>query len=99
MFVKRKRSGSGLAGVGLAALAAVVAYGGAGCAQSRPCMIIPAQIELAKSRRDKAKEAYDQRLEEVTRALTNLEASRSRLERLEEERQELRELLGNGGDQ
>jgi hypothetical protein len=99
MFVKRKRMRSGLRGVGLAALAAVVAYGGFGCAQSRPCMIIPAQIELAKSRRDKAKEAYDQRLEEVTRALTNLEASRSRLERLAEERQELQELLGNGGDQ
>ena len=99
MFVKRKRSRARLPGVGLAALAAVVAYGGVGCAQSRPCMIIPAQIELAKSRRDKAKEAYDQRLEEVTRALTNLEASRSRLERLEEERQELGELLKTGGDQ
>jgi hypothetical protein len=62
-------------------------------------MIIPAQLELAKARRDKAKEAYEARLEDVTRALNSLEASRVRLENLETERQELLSLLGNGGEQ
>ncbi|MCA9726456.1 MAG: hypothetical protein R3E12_06220 [Candidatus Eisenbacteria bacterium] len=97
--MKPKKSRVMPAGVGLIGLALAVAYGGVGCAQSRPCLIIPAQLELAKSRRDKAKAAYDERLEEVTRALNNLEASRSRLDRLEEERQELWELLGDGGAQ
>ena len=66
-------------GLGLSALIVAVGSGGIGCAQSRPCMIIPAQLELAKSRRDKVKAAYEGRLEDVTRSLNNLEASRSRL--------------------
>jgi hypothetical protein len=59
-------------------------------------MIIPAQLELAKSRRDKVKEDYEARLEDVTRALNNLEASRSRLKNMQEERQELIILFGGG---
>ena len=65
-----------------------------GCAQSRPCMIIPAQIELAESKREQAKAAYERKLEDVTRSLNNMEVSRGRLERLETERTQLQELLG-----
>ena len=86
-------------GLGLSALIVAVGSGGIGCAQSRPCMIIPAQLELAKSRRDKVKAAYEGRLEDVTRSLNNLEASRSRLENMKEERQELMNLIGGGGQQ
>lgn len=86
-------------GLGLSALIVAVGSGGIGCAQSRPCMIIPAQLELAKSRRDKVKAAYEGRLEDVTRSLNNLEASRSRLENMKEERQELMNLFGGGGQQ
>lgn len=68
-----------------------------GCAQSRPCMIIPAQIELAESARDQAKTAYDRKLEDVTRSLNNMEVSRGRLERLQAERTQLQGLLGDGG--
>jgi hypothetical protein len=62
-------------------------------------MIIPAQLELAKSRRDKVKADYESRLEDVTRSLNSLEASRSRLENMQEERQELLNLFGGGGQQ
>lgn len=95
--MKRKMSRSWFRRASLGGLALLVGYGGIGCAQSRPCMIIPAQLELAKSRRDKAKEAYDARLEDVTRALNSLEASRTRLENMQAERQELLDLLGPGG--
>jgi len=70
-----------------------------GCAQVRPCMIIPAQIELAESKRDQAKKAYDEKLEDVSRSKNNFEVSLGRLERLVEERDELRSILGEGGDQ
>lgn len=79
-----------------AAVAILVA--GSGCTSAvRPCMTIPAQIELAESKRDQAKEAYDAKMEEVTRSLNNLDVSRGRLERLVEERDELKALLGEEG--
>lgn len=69
-----------------------------GCAEVRPCMIIPAQIELAESKRDQAKKAYEDKLEDVSRSKNNFEVSQGRLERLVEERDELRAILGEGGD-
>lgn len=86
-------------GVWFGALVLFLVSGTGGCAPSRPCMIIPAQIELAKAKRDRAKEQYDRRLEEITRSLNNLEASRTRLERLEQERDELKSLIPVGGGQ
>ena len=80
----------------LAASATLLA---SGCAQVRPCMIIPAQIELAESKRDQAKKAYDDRLEDVSRSKSNFEVSRGRLDRLLEERDELQSILGEGGEQ
>jgi len=62
-------------------------------------MIIPAQLELAKARRDKVKAAYEARLEDVTRALNTLEASRNRLKNMQEEREELMSLFGGAGGQ
>jgi len=64
-----------------------------GCAQNRPCMIIPAQIELARAKRDQVKAAYDKKLENVERSASNLEVSQSRLDRLVEERDQLLGLL------
>jgi hypothetical protein len=89
----RRPKGARRTGLWFAALVLVLAPATSGCAQSRPCMIIPAQIELAKAKRDSAKEKYDRRLEEITRSLNNLEASRARLERLQVERDELRQLV------
>ncbi|MCA9755858.1 MAG: hypothetical protein KDA27_08665 [Candidatus Eisenbacteria bacterium] len=83
-------------GLVLAASAIVLA---SGCAQVKPCMIIPAQIELAESKRDQAKRAYEDKLEDVSRSKNNLEVSLGRLERLVEEKNELESILGEGGDQ
>lgn len=80
--------------VGIVGVLATVLVSVAGCAQNRPCMIIPAQIELARQKRDKAREEYESKLAELTRSQNNLEVSASRLDRLREERDELRTLLG-----
>lgn len=70
-----------------------------GCAQVKPCMIIPAQIELAESKRDQAKKAYEEELADVSRSQNNLDVSLGRLEKLLEERDELQSVLGTGGAQ
>ena len=57
------------------------------------------QIELAESKRDQAKRAYEDKLEDVSRSKNNLEVSLGRLERLVEEKNELESILGEGGDQ
>ncbi|MBM3286798.1 MAG: hypothetical protein FJY88_05555 [Candidatus Eisenbacteria bacterium] len=70
----------------------------AGCAATKPCMIIPAQIELAMDTRNYAQQAYDAKKADLDRWLQNVEQSRSKLARLMEDREELlRETAAEGG--
>jgi predicted nuclease with TOPRIM domain len=78
--------------VGWAALAIL---GLAGCAAgTKPCMIIPAQIELAADVRDAARGKVDERKAEYQRLRVSLEQSETRLARLTEERDQLKKEVG-----
>lgn len=69
-----------------------------GCAATKPCVIIPAQVELAMDARNYAQQAYDAKKADLDRWLQNVEQSRSKLARLLEDREELlREAGVEGG--
>jgi hypothetical protein len=57
-----------------------------GCAGTRPCMVIPGQIELARDVRDAARVARDEKKADLDRWVQNVEQSRTKLARLTEER-------------
>lgn len=80
-------------GVGVAALLL-----GVGCASSgsKPCMVIPAQIELARDVRDEARSNLEDRQNELGRIKTNLEQSKLHMDRLVEERDQLKKEVGGG---
>ena len=69
---------------------------GAGCAASgsKPCMTIPAQIELARDVRDDAKGNLEDRQNDLGRAKSNLEQSKLHMARLMEERDQLKSEVG-----
>jgi len=73
----------------------VLVLGLAGCAAgSRPCMIIPAQIELARDARDVARDATEQRRTELARLKSTLEQNEARLAKYKEERDQLSKEVG-----
>jgi hypothetical protein len=78
-------------GIGAAALLL-----GAGCAASgsKPCMTIPAQIELARDVRDVAKGNLEDNQNELGRIKSNLEQSKLHMARLIEERDQLKKEVG-----
>lgn len=65
-----------------------------GCAGTKPCMVIPAQIELAESVRDAASRQLDAQVNQKQRWETALSQSEQRLARLIEDRDKLREEVG-----
>ena len=67
----------------------------AGCAGSRPCMVIPAQIELARDVRDAARAELEAKKADHQRWVHNVEQSRMKIERLTEERDDLRKQVGD----
>ncbi len=69
---------------------------GAGCAASgsKPCMTIPAQIELARDVRDTAKDNLQDKQNDLGRIKSNLEQSKLHLARLLEERDQLKKEVG-----
>ena len=70
-----------------------------GCAaQKVPCTLIPAQLELAQTQRDKAKTLYDQKKEDVDRQRSNNDVSMERMVSLTQERDELRAQYGSPAD-
>ena len=68
-----------------------------GCAGTKPCMIIPAQIELARDVRDSARASRDEKKTEYERWVQNVEQSRTKLARLAEERDQLKAEVGGSG--
>lgn len=69
-------------------LGLLIAVGG--CAGTKPCMVIPAQIELARDVRDAARATREEKLGEMNRWAQNVEQSRTKLDRLTEERDQLK---------
>jgi hypothetical protein len=78
---------------------AVLILGLAGCAGTKPCMIIPAQIELAEDVRDAAHAAMEKEQDQVKRWQNAIDQSRTRLERLIEDRDRLKEEVGETGEE
>lgn len=72
----------------------------AGCAGGKPpCTIIPAQLDLARMQRDRAKVAYDGKKDDVERQKSSNQVSEERLASLLKERDELKaELAAAGAD-
>lgn len=78
-------------GIGVAVALAVVG----GCAAGqKPCMVIPAQIELARDVRDAAEGELESKQADLARIRTNLEQSKLHLARLIEEREQLKKEVG-----
>ena len=72
---------------------------GSGCAAHKvPCTLIPAQLDLAREQRDKAKTLFDQKKEDVDRQRSNNEVSMERLVSLTQERDELKAQYGSPAD-
>lgn len=73
----------------------VMAALAAGCAAGvKPCMVIPAQIEIAEDVREAAKAGMDRRQSDYTRIKLSMEQSQARLARLLEERDQLKKEIG-----
>jgi hypothetical protein len=68
--------------------------GVSGCAGTKPCLVIPAQIELARDVRDGAKTTREEKKAEYERWVQNVEQSRTKLARLTEERDQLKKEVG-----
>jgi len=76
-------------------LAALTICGLAGCAGgTKPCMVIPAQVELASDVRDAARVKVEERRADLKRVEMSLEQSKTRLARLTEERDNLQKEVG-----
>lgn len=65
-----------------------------GCAGTKPCMVIPAQLELAADTRDAAKENVEKRRKDMERWQNAITQSQTRIERLTEDRDRLRDEVG-----
>ncbi len=83
---------------GIGAVSLILAAGCAGSAQ-KPCMIIPAQIELARDVRDQAQKNLDDKQAELARIKSNLEQSKLHMARLIEERDQLKKEVGGTAGQ
>jgi hypothetical protein len=64
-----------------------------GCAGTKPCLVIPAQLELAQDTRDAAQDALDKKTKEMERWVNAIEQSRARIDRLKEDRDKIQKEL------
>ncbi len=81
-------------------IVAALLLGLVGCAGSRPCMVIPAQLELAEDLREAARARLEDKTKELNRWSHAIDQSRTRLERLTEDRDQLRgEVVGSEEEQ
>jgi uncharacterized protein YcfL len=78
-------------------LVAVAGLLAAGCASTKPCMTIPAQVELAQDMKDAARESYETKRAENQRWVTNLDQSTNKVARLQEELDQLMKEAGGAG--
>lgn len=82
-----KGRGGLLAAIGLGLLL------GAGCAKSRPCLIIPMQLNLAQSDMKTFEKQVADKQADVDRMKNSLEMARTRLQQLHDEEAELQRLI------
>ena len=73
--------------------AALLVLLAAGCASTKPCMVIPRQLELAQHERDTMKQLVDAQQAEVNRSKENLDLAKTRLQQMEQERDELQKAI------
>lgn len=66
----------------------------AGCAGTKPCLVIPAQLELAQDTRDAAQEALNKKIKEMDRWVNAIKQSNARIDRLKEDRDKIQKELG-----
>ncbi len=76
-----------------ASFALILGLGGC-AAGTKPCMVIPAQIDLARDVRDAARATLEEKKAEYQRWVQNLEQSQTKIARLNEERDQLRTEVG-----
>ena len=67
----------------------------AGCARTRPCTIIPVQLELARHDRDRIKDQVEAKQAAVKTSRDNLDLARARLQQMEEQRADLEKALAS----
>jgi len=72
----------------------LLSVGLAGCAGTKPCLVIPAQLELAQDTRDAAKADLDTKTKEMERWENAIEQSNARIDRLKEDRDKIQRELG-----
>jgi len=65
----------------------------AGCAGTKPCLVIPAQLELAQDTRDAAQAELDKKIKEKDRWVNAIKQSNARIDRLKEDRDKIRKEL------
>jgi hypothetical protein len=66
---------------------------GAGCARTRPCLIIPMQLDLARHDRDELRSMVDSKQSEVNRTKENLDLSVTRLQQMQQEQDDLKKAI------
>ena len=80
-------------------IAGVLLLGLVGCAGTKPCLVIPAQVELALDTRDAAREAREKKVREMERWQNAIRQSQARLDRLKEDRDRLQKEVDVGDGQ
>jgi predicted nucleic acid-binding Zn-ribbon protein len=71
----------------------------AGCGGTKPCLVIPAQLELARDTRDAARSALDEKVNEMERWDNAIKQSNARIDRLKEDRDRLQQGLDDSGSE
>lgn len=61
----------------------------AGCGRPRPCLVIPMQLELARTDRDQVREQVRTKEGEIERLSESVEITRKRVEQLRQEQADL----------
>jgi hypothetical protein len=64
-----------------------------GCARPRPCVIIPMQLDLAKSSRNQVQAQVTTKEEEIKRLSESVEIASRRLDQLRQERDDLKRVM------
>ena len=73
--------------------------GAAGCSSTKPCMVIPAQVELANDGLEAARYELDREIQAMERWNNAIQQSTDRLARLTEDRDRLLKQIGESPEE
>jgi hypothetical protein len=85
-----------MSSLGLAAGLAALVAGSVGCGARRNCLVIPAQVELVRERRQAALRDLETKANQVDRTLASIERVQQRLKELQTEKSFLDSLPPTG---